>query len=189
MTIDRSFDWLGRFPLAVDIADTVRLVHGEEVELLTGDDALARWVEREVPRFPFAAAARGRLRMVRELRDAVRGVLVAQASGRPLPRHHVEHLNRASAGGPSYPAIGQGGEPVVVELSDDHFDIFRAQVARSAFHVLNEEPADLSVCDAPSCGMLFVPASRRQRWCSSQCGNRARVARHAIRMAQGDTSD
>lgn len=188
MRIDRSFDWLGRFPLAVDIADTVRLVQDEEVELLTDEDALARWVEAELPRFPYARVARGRLRMVRELRDAVRGVLVAHASGHPLPRHHVELLNEASASCPGYPAMGADGERMIVELSDEPFDIFRAQVARSTFEVLGGEPTVVSVCQAPSCGMLFVPRNPRQRWCSSQCGNRARVARHAVRATRANFS-
>lgn len=188
MRIDRSFDWLGRFPLAVDLADTVRLVQDEEVELLTDEAALAKWVDAEHPRFPSVGAALGRRRMVLELRDSVRAVLVAHASGHSLPRRNLDLLNEASARCPSYRTIDADGTPVIVELADDPFDIFRAQVARSTFELLEQRPVTLSVCTAPSCGMLFVPGNRRQRWCSSRCGNRARVARHAVRTARGGTS-
>src|SRR3954447_9124809 len=44
-----------------------------------------------------------------------------------------------------------------------------------------ELPARIGFCDAPSCGLFFERTRRNQRWCSPECGNRARVARHAAR--------
>lgn len=184
MRIDKSFDWLGRFPLAVDLADTVRVVQGEEVELLVDEEALATWVAHEQHRFPMADAAPGHLPAVLELRDAVRGVLVAHASAEPPPSRDLELLNDVSARCPSYPKMLGDGTSVIVELNRDRFDVFRAQVARSTLEMLEKEPTALDVCRAPSCGMLFVPGNRRQRWCSPQCGNRARVARHASRKGR-----
>src|SRR5919106_3033229 len=108
--MDKSFSWLGRFPLAVDVADTVRVVGGNEVDLLVGDGDLARWVRAELPRFPIAAAARGHLADFREVRDAVREVLCAHAEARPLPRSAVAAINRASAGSPSHPSLTDAGE-------------------------------------------------------------------------------
>ena len=186
MTIDRSFDWLGRFPLAVDIADTVRIVRGKAVELLIDDADLSRWVSAELPRFPSAKSAIGRLTEVRDLRDATRDLLLAHASANPLPRQRIGFLNATSARSPSYTTWE--GKPVVVETNDDAFDVFRAQVARSTFEILEQAPDSVAVCRAPGCGMLFAPGNRRQRWCSSQCGNRARVARHAARAGQQRTS-
>jgi predicted RNA-binding Zn ribbon-like protein len=184
MRIDRSFDWLGRFPLAIDLADTVRLIQGKEVELLTDEETLATWVDIELPRFPLAKAALGRLPDVHELRDAVRRVLLAHASGSPLPHDDMELLNAASERAPSYQIIDERGNRTIVETSDEDFDVFRAQVARSSFEILHQEHPTVAVCHAPSCGMLFVPGNRRQHWCSTRCGNRARVARHSARNAR-----
>lgn len=181
MNVDRSFDWLGRFPLAVDVADTVRLVRGREVELLVDEDSLSRWIEAELSRFPVAKAASGHLAEILPLRDAVRGVLKAHSADQTLPQQALEVLNAASARSPSYPTIDQARHTEIVEMSDESFDVFQAQIARSTFEMLEKEAAALSVCEAPSCGMFFVPGNRKQRWCSPRCGNRARVARHAAR--------
>ena len=182
MKIDRSFDWLGRFPLAVDLADTVRVVSSEPIDLLTDEDALAIWVGIEAKRYASAEAARGRLHEVRSLRDAVRGVLLAQADGTPIPTRDLELINHASERCPSYPKLSESGIREAVELNDDPFQVFAAEVARSLIETMEGGPS-VSVCRAPSCGMFFVPTDRRQRWCSPACGNRARVARHTARAA------
>jgi predicted RNA-binding Zn ribbon-like protein len=185
MRIDRSFGWLGRFPLGVDLADTVRVVGSREIELLVDEDSLTAWVAAELPRLPAAEGALGHLGEVRTLRDGVRDLLLARAGGRPLPRQHLASLNEASKRSPSYPTVTEDGHVETVELNTRPFDIFRAAVARSTMEALDESAAPLAVCHAPSCGMLFVPATRRQKWCSPGCGNRARVARHAARAGHG----
>lgn len=180
--IDRSFSWLGRFPLAVDLADTVRLVGGKEVELLVDEQALSRWVAAELPRHPEAAAARGRLPEVLDLRNAVRHLLHARAEGDPVPPGPITWINHISKRSPSFTRISHEGRREVVEVNEDPFSLFSAAVARSTIDILDQGAIAPAVCRAPSCGMLFVPASRRQRWCSPQCGNRARVARHAAKQ-------
>jgi predicted RNA-binding Zn ribbon-like protein len=173
---------LGRFPLAVDLADTVRVVGANKVELLIAEEALSAWVAAELPRFPVARAALGHLSEVRALRDAARALLLARAEGTPLLRHDLETMNEASARCPSFPVVTDGGQRQTVELNDDPFATFCAAVARSTMEALDDNHETLlAVCHAPSCGMLFVPANRRQNWCSPACGNRARVARHAAR--------
>jgi hypothetical protein len=47
---------------------------------------------------------------------------------------------------------------------------------------------DLRACSAPLCVKYFVKARHRQQWCSSECGNRARVARHYYAHQAGATS-
>jgi len=180
--IDRSFGWLGRFPLAVDLADTIRVTGSVEVDLLGDDEALSAWIHAEVARFPTVMSAMGRLDEVQTLRGAVRDLLFARAGNEPLPGSALERVNNASAGGPSFQHLSESGQTHTVEVSDDAFAVFSAAVARSTMEVLAGVDHDhLAVCRAPSCGMLFVRASPRQRWCSSSCGNRARVARHAAR--------
>jgi predicted RNA-binding Zn ribbon-like protein len=183
MRIDRSFRWLGRFPLAVDLADTVRVVASQEVELLVDEDSLSSWVAAEMPRFPAAKGALAHLSEVRVLRDAVRGLLLAQTVGGPLDKHHLALINEASARCPSFPRLTEGRQWDTVELNDDPLDVFSAAVARSTMEALKGDATPLAVCRAPSCGMLFVPANQRQVWCSAGCGNRARVARHAARAS------
>jgi predicted RNA-binding Zn ribbon-like protein len=183
-TVDRSFSWLGRFPLAVDVADTVRMVESRQVELLSNEADLARWIQAEVARFPIARAARGQLAAFREARHVVRALLFAHAEGQPLPRAEISAINRASALSPNFLALTGDGKAGLTELSEVPFDLFRAAVARSTVELISGLGQDaLSVCHAPSCGMLFVRQHHAQRWCSSACGNRARVARHAARTA------
>lgn len=187
MRVDRSFGWLGRFPLAVDLADTVRRVGSTDVELLVDEESVSRWVEAEMSRYPVASAALGHLSEVRRLRDAVREVLSARAETRPLSPTALDLINQASKRGPSFPIATRRGSTEVVELNGDPFEVFTAAVARSTIELLDEsDPNPLSLCHAPSCGMLFLAASRRQRWCSAACGNRARVARHAARSREGN---
>lgn len=185
MRIDRSFNWLGRFPLGVDLADTVRVVGSQEIELLVDERALASWVAAELPRFPNATGALGHLAEVRTLRDAARQLLLARTAGAPLPHAELRLINDASARCPTFPVLTDDGHRSSVELNADPLDIFCAAVSRSIMETLDDHDTALAVCQAPSCGMFFVPANRRQRWCSPGCGNRARVARHAARAGHG----
>ena len=164
--VDRSFSWLGRFPLAVDLADTVRIVGDENVELLTDEAALTRWIEAERARFPGATAANCNLESVIRLRDAVRSVLVAGVHDKPLPADDVGFLNEASARCPSFPELSADGSTSTVETNADPYDVFAAAVARSTMETLAETGESISECTAPGCGMLFAKDNPRQRWCS-----------------------
>ncbi|MGH3649160.1 MAG: CGNR zinc finger domain-containing protein [Acidimicrobiia bacterium] len=182
--IDRSFRWLGRFPLAVDLADTVRVVGDQEVDLLDAE-TLEVWIAAELSRHPRVSAATGRLEGVRDLRDLVRGLLAAHARGESLPESGVQAINRASARSPSFPVLSTDGSHENVEVNNSAFDLFTAEVARSLIAVISEDPPRVAHCNAPRCGMFFLRVNPRQRWCSPECGNRARVARHAERVASG----
>lgn len=180
--MDRSFRWLGRFPLAVDLADTVRTAGSAEVDLLADDDALARWVSIEQARFPLVQAARGHLSEVRTLRAAVRELLFASAAGSMPPEPARDAINQASARCPAVTAIRADGRASYEHIGGTALDRFCAAVAWSVIEVITGPDRDrLAVCHGPSCGMFFLRADRRQRWCSPDCGNRARVARHAAR--------
>jgi len=181
--VEKSFGWLGRFPLAVDLADTVRVVGDREVELLEDEATLGVWIAAELSRYPSARAAQGRLDDVRELRDLVRGLLMAHAREEPLSASGIESINAVSARSPSFPILSRDGDREIVDINDDPFDMFAAEVARSLIEVISGDSSPVGRCTAPRCGMFFVPMSRRQRWCSPECGNRARVARHATRAA------
>src|SRR5918994_1242210 len=132
---------------------------------------------------PFAIA---HLAEIRALRDAVRGVLSAAAAGTTPPPETLEHVNAASAAAPVAPQldVGRDGELRVDErlASPDPLARLLARLARSTITLLTgPERERLHVCDAPSCGMLFLA---RRRWCCAACGNRARAARHYRRMRE-----
>jgi predicted RNA-binding Zn ribbon-like protein len=182
MAVDRSFAWLGRFPLAVDLADTVRVVGQDEVELLTDDRTLDAWVEIEQRRFPVAGEARGHLAEVIKLRTAVRELLYASADGLPLPESARETINDASLRSPVAVTVDAGGNAQHREFAGASFERFAGAVGRSAIYVATGSDRErLAVCRGPGCGMLFLHGDSRQRWCSPACGNRARVARYAAR--------
>lgn len=185
--IDRSFRWLGRFPLAVDLADTVRVVGDQEIELLEDDSALDVWITAELSRHPSARAARGRLDDVRELRDLIRGLLSAHVRGESLPASGVQTINDTSSRSPSFPVLSSDGDREIIEVNHNQFDLFAAEVARSLIEIISADSSPVARCNAPRCGMFFVPMNSRQRWCSPQCGNRARVARHASRARETTT--
>jgi predicted RNA-binding Zn ribbon-like protein len=52
-----------------------------------------------------------------------------------------------------------------------------ALLALEASDLLTQRPA-LGACHGPGCVLYFERAPARREWCSSGCGNRARVARH-----------
>lgn len=180
--IDRSLPWLGFYPLAVDLANTVVRSGSYEVDLLTSEPELATWIEVERARNPVTVAAHGHLQEVRALREAVRELLSATVARTELPPAAVAAVNDASGRCPSFPTLGQAGEATWTELNDNPFELFCGAVARSAVQVVaGPEWEQVVVCRAPSCGMFFLRSSWRQTWCSPACGNRARVARHAAR--------
>ncbi|XAS69880.1 ABATE domain-containing protein (plasmid) [Micrococcaceae bacterium Sec5.7] len=51
-------------------------------------------------------------------------------------------------------------------------------IAEDAVSLLAGRAAGVHACQAPGCIMYFIPTTERRRWCSTSCGNRARVARH-----------
>jgi predicted RNA-binding Zn ribbon-like protein len=180
--IDRSMPWLGVFPIAVELANTVVITGSGAVDLMATDEELDTWIQAETARFPIAEVARGHLPEVRALREDVRALLFATVEGRPLPNAPRVSINRMSSRSPRFPALNDDGVTTIRDLSRDGFIEFCGTVARSAIEILGGDGrSQLGICGAPSCGMFFLATNSRQTWCSSACGNRARVARHAAR--------
>jgi predicted RNA-binding Zn ribbon-like protein len=186
MPVDRSFAWLGAFPPAVDLANTVIDSPRGPADLLETDRDLDAWIAAERPHVASAAAAAGHLPEVRELRDAVREALLASIDRRPIPARALDRVNGAVADVPVRPRLERDGTRTTVDSAGSDFARFGAVVARSLIElVAGPDRARLSTCSAPSCGMFFLLDHPRQRWCTPACGNRARVARHARRHRRG----
>jgi predicted RNA-binding Zn ribbon-like protein len=178
-----SYSWLGK-ELALDFANTVIVVRpGEELDGLATEAQLARWLELERDRLGPAPGAGARLGDFRRLRDALRRLLGAAADGRELSAADVAVMNEASAAAPR--VVQLRGVAVVESRADTAEDAVLGAIAASAVELLGGTDRELvRVCEAPSCGLYFLPARERQQWCTPSCGNRARVARHYARRAR-----
>jgi predicted RNA-binding Zn ribbon-like protein len=175
-----TLPWLG-FPPAVDLANTVVLTPAGEVDLLENEDQLEAWIAAERGRIAGVEAASGHLAEVRALRDTVRTLLHARARGEPPPEQGRRRLNAVSASVPLKAALTAEGDAVEEPDARNPYALFESTVARSAIELADRREDRLSVCGAPSCGMLYLREHPQQVWCSKACGNRARVARHAAR--------
>jgi predicted RNA-binding Zn ribbon-like protein len=175
--------------LALDLAATVLdLGAGDERDLLDSPRELGRWLRaHEIA----DAALALRLGDFRELRDAIRSGVRAAIEARPLPPGAVEALNAASAVAPVARRLEvDPGPPVAVDAETaGPTTIVFARIARSAIEILGGPDRDrLRRCPAPRCGRPFLASRPRQVWCSTACGNRVRVARHAERRRSGPSA-
>ncbi|HYP22389.1 MAG TPA: CGNR zinc finger domain-containing protein, partial [Actinomycetota bacterium] len=103
----------------------------------------------------------------------------------PRPGAAVEKLTALSRGAPEWAELDAGSWGVVTRTSAGRLETLLALYARSAIALVAEEAERLRRCPAPSCGMFYVSTRGSQRWCSTQCGTRARVARHYRSRRQG----
>ena len=178
-----GYPWLV-YPPCVDLANSKYSTPAGRGDLLDSEGTPARWTEPQRSRIPRVDELHGELAEVRRLRDVVRSVLYAAASGSPLPPARVAELNAISASSPTYPILVEG-RMVEATAHTEPLATFSAAVARSAVELVGTAQwENLKICEAPSCGMLFLRATARQVWCCHSCGNCARVARHADRQAR-----
>ena len=180
--VDETLPWL-TFPPAVDLSNTIVVTPRGELDLLTTDQQLDVWIAAERGRIASVDAAAGRLHDVRALRADLRALLYAHAERRPLPEPPRRRLNALSAAAPAYPILDHRRQhdrrstpPTTPTPSSP--PSWRGR--RSSYFAGDD--TRLSICTAPSCGLLYPPDHARQRWCCRACGNRARVARHAARQ-------
>jgi predicted RNA-binding Zn ribbon-like protein len=119
------------------------------------------------------------------LRELLRELLTATVDGGAPPAGTVEALGDLAAQSPVNLAAHRTDDgTVVVERTSpgDPATVLRAELARSALTLLAAPARDrLRLCRAPGCRLFFLTDLRRQQWCSADCGNRARVARHYTR--------
>jgi predicted RNA-binding Zn ribbon-like protein len=176
-----TFPWLV-FPPAVDLANTVIDTPAGNRDLLGSDAQLVAWIAAERGRIHGVEAASGRLAEVRDLRESVRELLHARARDKRPPEAARRRINAISAAAPIRISLRSDGRITQEPDARDGYSLFEATIARSAIELADRREDRLSVCGAPSCGMLYLREHPRQVWCSKTCGNRARVARHAARQ-------
>jgi predicted RNA-binding Zn ribbon-like protein len=178
--IQVTWEWLGQAP-ALDLANTVAVINGAEHDLISSGEDYARWARTEakfVPQGSFQLLQRARPALM-DLRTAVRAFLAAVEAGERPKGALTKELNRVSRGAPHWLELDARAALALREMSSSNaVDWLLAHYARSAMEVVAEEASQLRRCPAPSCGMFYTSSRQTQRWCSTQCGTRARVARH-----------
>ena len=176
-----TWEWIAIYEPALDLANTVAVSDGVEHDLLERDGEFESWAEAPA-RSPALAAdeaaalLHARTRLL-ALREHIRAVLRATAAGERLPRAPVAALNAATGAAPEWLELTADGE-LRRRTHGTAVERILAKYARSAMQIAAGGNAAVRVCGAPSCGMFYPPGRRQQRWCSVQCGTRARVARH-----------
>lgn len=175
-----------RAGLPLALANTVYTLRGKVHDDLGTPADLAEWLHREADglrtRLPGPAALTATeddLRDARDLREALRAILAAVAEGRPPDDESRYRLNWRAAAAPSWPQLrweagpvrelASASEPVAAALSE---------IAGAAVDLFAAEAEKLSACASPECVRYFARVDPRRKWCSPECGNRARVARH-----------
>ena len=161
----------------------------DEVDLLSTPAELERWLAAEGERLEGHGAAASDLGAIRELRDAVRGLLTAAAVGDQPPQGDLERVNAASAAAPVAPRLAlDGGRAVRSEQEAAGVTPLAGllgSLARAAIELLADTPeGELRICRAPSCGMFYLGA---RRWC---CGVRQpRPGSAALPPTQGGPAE
>jgi predicted RNA-binding Zn ribbon-like protein len=174
-----TWEWLGQAP-ALDLANTVAVVDGLEHDLIASESEYGRWAAGEatfLPRGSSRLLERGRPELLR-LRTCIRRLLGAISAGEPVQRRLAEVLNRSSRTAPRWLELDPAGPALRERTSGSAVDDLVAAYARSAMELAAGDADRLRRCPAPSCGMFFLRSRDAQRWCSTQCGTRARVAMH-----------
>jgi predicted RNA-binding Zn ribbon-like protein len=182
-------------PLAVELVDTTFVVggtRGHVVDVLTTPAELLRWLRSRtedvggdvVAGVALAGAGEEDVRRFQALRRALRELMTAETGGQAWPREAVSVVNRALRAAVRCTELSADGPGGAVEAwsTGDWTAAALARVAASGVAVLSgEQRGALRACHAPGCILFFVRDHPRREWCSAQCGNRARVARHSRR--------
>lgn len=142
-------------------------------ERLTNTDTLTWWLDVE-GLLPRTAPTNDDLPAARALRDALRAVALAVLHDQPTPAEHAATLTGHLAA--DRPLTWPPTAPATTAEA-------LARVARAAVETLtSERRTELHQCADTECGLLFLDATGRRRWCAADvCGVRNRVRSHRER--------
>ena len=186
-----AWDWLGD-RLAIDAANTVRRRRDRYVDLLGSSADLLEWATRVRDRLPGPVpetADEAELQRFVALRDHLLAVMRAHVHGETLPEGSIAAINEIALRRPTVRLLAAGAGPGRERLfaATGTIDDLTAAVAADTVELMTGPDRDrLAICDAPSCGQVFLRARPNQQWCGPGCGNRARAARHHRRRRAAD---
>jgi predicted RNA-binding Zn ribbon-like protein len=125
------------------------------------------------------------LSQLREVREAVRALLLSHATGAPRDREALKRVRAAGAAVRLSVDIDESGDPIVVPPSDFH-GVHRvaAQVMAAVVSADRDQLHRLKACVNPGCGWVFFDTSRSRSgtWCAMNvCGARHKMERYRSR--------
>ena len=181
---------------AFDFLNTLELENGALVERLSSLDTAVAWlVDAGVA--PDATAITGLARnaadreaLLRRLitaRTALRDVAHAVAHEEAPPRPAIDEVNRTLAGRERIELVAaDDGVRLGHSHVGDPIDDVLARIAEPIVREIGNGHDDrIRICASDTCRWLFYDESRagRRRWCDmATCGNRAKAARHRMKL-------
>ncbi|MEU2358707.1 CGNR zinc finger domain-containing protein [Streptomyces misionensis] len=170
-------------PLAVSFANTRSSSVRDRIGTF---DEFRRWAQDWPALRPLAARLPAdSLASLLERRDATQLVLHAVADGRKPPA--AAFALATDSGLEAAPFRLRPAACGATLGRVPPFEAIHHIIARSAVDLLlSPQAAALRRCEGVGCRRVFASARANRRWCDTRvCGNRARVAAHARRHAQG----
>ncbi|MFI6693360.1 CGNR zinc finger domain-containing protein [Streptomyces sp. NPDC050433] len=188
-------------PLPVELMNTIWADRDGVHDELTHPEGLAAWLRGVGPRLSAAEGlslaqlpdpSADELRRFRRLRDALRHLAAVTTgdergtrdpvAGADLLATAVSAVNEACAYAPSWSSLewtGAGGPTRTDVTNGTPAARILSRVAEEGVRLFTGPGrARLRACQGPRCVLYFVRSHPRREWCSADCGNRARVARH-----------
>lgn len=177
-------------PLAIELHNTIYAVGGTVVDGLADPASARAWLEGLAERLPEGGRGSQRWPSARELvalRGAVHDALHAALDGAAPGAGVLELINDASRRAPRSPTAEWRRNADPVAATDYHgasrADVIVGALAADAIDLITgPRRGDLRACGAPGCVLMFLKHHPRREWCSNNCGNRARQARHYHRV-------
>jgi predicted RNA-binding Zn ribbon-like protein len=182
--------------VVVDLANTVNSRDEDPADWLDGYPRLLEWAaltgsfDPDVLRRLGRRASRDRagaaraLRSIKELREALHGVLSAIGAEDAPPADDLRRLERSWKGAAAHARIdvSDGEAHIRLDVETSGLTSLEHEVAIRAIELLQSLPQERTrVCAGPRCGWLFIDRSKagRRRWCDmATCGNAAKSRRH-----------
>jgi predicted RNA-binding Zn ribbon-like protein len=163
---------------ALALANSRRGGPGGPTEDLASAGALRAWLAAHA--LPAEGVDRAALAAMRELRDAVRELLLARIDRRTPDPGALATVNAAAAAAPMAPRLEWGTEPRAARAAGaEGIVLARALLAVDAIELVSgAEHADLRACSAPGCVRVLLKDHPRRHWCSTRCGDRVRASRY-----------
>ncbi|MDQ1581958.1 MAG: hypothetical protein QOF36_12 [Microbacteriaceae bacterium] len=173
-------------PLALDLANTIKLASDPQLELLADDARNMAFWSLERDRLPESAGTPS-LSESLALRSALHALLTSIRAGASPEAWALAHVNDVAQRARMTTELVAAESSVARRTrwqASDAADIALSAVAHSAIELLTGPNADrVRRCAAPNCSMMFVATNLKRRWCTPNgCGNRERVARHSRQL-------
>ncbi|MFI6485476.1 CGNR zinc finger domain-containing protein [Nonomuraea sp. NPDC050663] len=189
MADDIDLPILGTEPVSVEFANTLYGTGEDRVDFLDTPHGIEQWLAQVSVQHGVPAEAKScdTLR-IRELRDAVRAVLLATIDGQAPGQAALDTVNDAAAAAPTHLRLSWASKAAVATRLDTSAGqaALLGRLATSCIELASgPDAAGLRRCDTPDCSLLFVRTHQRRRYCHPSCSHRDRQARYYHRRTAG----